>query len=187
MELKLYRIDSAIVHPDNYVKYKKDPKELRKFFGLGKGDAEKILRMKIFFDAGEAYDASNIILTDYINSPVAPLFSKRAVEIIKDRVCDEALFVPVMIRCSGECYEWYACRIDKRVKLINEETSVFRELTDGTKIISLARYRTDIEEDFYMAKDIDYNDVLIMSQSFKRICDENNLNIRFLNPEIHLA
>ena len=49
MGLKLYRIDSAIVHPDNYVKYKKDPKELRKFFGLGKGDAEKILRMKIFF------------------------------------------------------------------------------------------------------------------------------------------
>ena len=45
--------DSAIVHPDNYVIFKKDPKELRKFFGLGKGDEEKILRMKIFFDAGE--------------------------------------------------------------------------------------------------------------------------------------
>lgn len=187
MRLKLYRIDSAIVHPDNYVTYKKDPKELRKFFGLGKGDAEKILRMKIFFDAGEAYNASNIILTDYINSPVAPLFSKRAVEILKDRVCDEALFVPVTIRCSGECYEWYACRIDKRVKLINEETSVFSELTDGTKIISLARYRTDIEEGFYMAKDIDYNDVPIMSESFKSICDENNLNISFLDPEIHFV
>lgn len=32
-----------------------------------------------------------------------------------------------------------------------------------------------------------YNDVPIMSESFKSICDENNLNISFLDPEIYFV
>lgn len=77
--------------------------------------------------------------------------------------------------------------------LCQKESSFAKSFVDHEFVLALTifivadHYRTDIEEVFYMAKDIDYNDVPIMSQSFKRICDENNLNISFLNPEIHLA
>ena len=72
----------------------------------------------------------------------------------------------------------------RRIPVIDEELSVYRKLVDGQKIIRFPRYRKDIETPFYIAEDIKYTSYYVVTELFKKMCESNNINIRFDKPEI---
>lgn len=74
MPLRLYRIDSTLVHPDDIAGIKNEDDEIFHFFQLDEGDANTIKRKNLVFVAGEGYDLKNIEKTDYMVSSYPLLF-----------------------------------------------------------------------------------------------------------------
>lgn len=186
MSLKLYRINTTINHPDNMAGLKKNEEEIFSFFTLNKGDEEKIKRRKLDFFAGTGYTLNNIEKTDYIDCPSALLFSKRFVERIGNILKEEMQFFPCNLICQHTNFEWYAARIIRSIPIIDKEASTYRTLTNGDKMLKFARYRKDIEQKFYIAKDKEYITDFVVSQLFKELCENNDLLIKFEKPELFI-
>lgn len=186
MSLKLYRINTTLNHPDYMAGLKKNSEEIYSFFRLDKGDEEKIKRGRMEFFAGTGYTLDNIEKTDYINCPSALLFSKRFVERVGNTLKEEMQFFPCNLICQDVSFEWYAAKIIRRIPIIDKEASTYRTLTDGQKILDFVKYRRDIEEKFFIAKDKEYITDFLVSQLFKELCENNDLLIKFEKPELFI-
>ncbi len=184
MSLKLYRINTTLNHPDNMAGIKKNDDEIYSFFRLDDGDEEKIKRIKLDFFSGTGYTLDNIEKTDYINCPSALLFSKRFVERVGNPLKEEMQFFPCNLICQDIRFEWYAAKIIRRIPIIDREASTYRTLTDGEKILDFVKYRKDIEEHFFIAKDKESITYFVVSELFKDLCEENGLLINFDEPEL---
>lgn len=187
MPLKLYRISTTLDHhPDWSARLENAGKEISRFFRLDIGDEETIKRRSLVFVAGEAYTLENIDKTDYISSFAALLFSKRFVERVGNAMNEDMQFFPCKLICDGVSLDWYAAKITRRLPIIDKEASTYRTLVHGGKMIEFAKYRRDIEEPFFIAKDenIEYSTYFVVSELFMDLCKENGLLIKFDEPEI---
>lgn len=184
MAIKLYRIGTTINHPDDMAGFAKDDKDIYAFFKLNKGEEERIRKRDLRFIAGKGYNLSNINETDFIKSSTALLFSKRFYEKLGAKLEQEMLFIPCKLMCENTVIDWYAVRIKNRAQIIDEEASIYRTLSDGQKIIKFARYKKDVSTPFYIAEDTIYPVYYVVSESFKDLCDANDIHIRFYEPEI---
>ena len=184
MPLKLYRINTMIEHSDNMAGFYKKADDIYNYFKLNKGNEEEIRRRKLDFIAGEGYNLNNINKTDFVICPIALLFSKRFVDKVGDILKADMHFVPCNLVFESTNFEWYACKIKKKLSVIDKDNSIYRTLTDGKKTIKFARYRKDIEEPFFIAEDSDYSTYIVASDLFKELCEKNDIHIKFEKPEI---
>ena len=184
MSLKLYRIDSTLFHPYNgaMIKDISVHKELFSFFRMNCGDKEKIKNIEMEFVAQKGYTLENIAKTDYIFTFSAHLFSKKFVESVGDILKNEIKFFPCKVTCKGIALDWYAAQIIHSFPIIDKELSTYRELTDSELILSDAKYRTDINEQFFIARDSESITYIAVSDLFKTLCVENGLMIGFNQP-----
>ena len=88
-------------------------------------------------------------------------------------------FLPCNLICENVNLEWYAAKILKKIPIIDKENSTYRTLTDGEKILKFAKFRKDIEEIFFVAKDNESITDFAVSEMFMELCKKNNLLIRF--------
>ena len=180
MSLKIYQIDTTINNPDNMAGYQKnDGEDIYSFFRLDMGDEDIIKKKKMIFIAGNGYTKQNIGKTDYIFCPCALLFSERFVKKVEAVLINELQFIPCKIMCQGDTYEWYAARIIRRLPLIDKEASTYITLSEGEKIYDIIKYRTNIEDNFFIAKDVDSITDFAVSELFRELCVKNELNINF--------
>ena len=182
MPLKLFQIDSTLFHPDNMAMIKNDysvHKELFLFFNMNRGEEETIKSIEMEFAAGKGYTLKSIAKTDYIDTASASLFSKRFVDSVGEVLKDEMQFFPCKVICKGEAFDWYAARITHTFPIVDKERSTYRDLTDGRLVLSDAKYRTDIDEQFFIARDSEDISYFAVSDLFKILCDENGLMIGF--------
>lgn len=179
MLLKLYHINTTLNHPDYMADFPKDGKEIFAFFRLDKGEAEKIKRRRLDFVAGTGYTLKNIEKTDYIECPCAPLFSKRFVEKVGNILEGDVQFFPCNLICQDVKFDWYAARITRRIPIIDREASTYWTLSEGEKVLDVVRYRKDIEEHFYIAKDTESITNFAVSELFLELCKSNDLHIDF--------
>ena len=180
MSLKLYRITTTLDnHPDYGAKFKKDADEIFSFFRLDIGDEEKIKRRRLDFVAGEGYTLENIENTDYIDCPCALLFSKRFVERVGNILREELQFFPCTLTCQDVNLDWYAAKIIRSIPIIDKEASTYRTLSDGEKMLKYVKYRGDIKEQFFLARDKESITDWIVSELFLDLCKDNDLLIHF--------
>lgn len=184
MSLKLYRITATLNHPDNMAGFYKDDKEVYDFFKRNIGNEEKIRKRDLSFVPGKGYTLKNIDKTDFISCPTALLFSEKFFNTLGKELEQEMKFIPCKLICENTTIQWYAARIKRRESIIDEEASVYRTLVDGQKIIKFARYRKDIDIPFFIAEDSKYSSYYVVTELFKELCDNNNISINFVKPEI---
>jgi hypothetical protein len=185
MSLKLYQIRSTLKnHPDCYAILKEISfhNEVFSFFVMNRDEEEKIREINLHFVAGTGYNLKNVAKTDYILTSSAMLFSMRFVERIGEILKKEMQFFPCKVICQDVSLDWYAAKIMHYFPLVDKELSTYRTLTDGTKVLKYVKYREDIEEQFYIAKDIENLSYVAVSDLFKNLCEENGLMISFNQP-----
>ena len=180
MSLKLYKITTTLEeHPDFTAKLMKRTDEIYSFFSFNKGDVEKMKRKKIDFIAGTGYTLENVEKTDYINCSPPLLFSNKFVERIGNKLGDEVQFFPCNLICQQVNLNWYAARIMRKIPIIDKEASTYSILSGGEKVIRIAKYRKDIEERFFIARDEENIPYWVVSELFMELCKSNELLIRF--------
>ena len=179
MSLKLYQINTTLNHPDCMAGLKKNDDENFSFFRLDIGNEEKIKRRRLEFVAGTGYTLENIEKTDYIFCPSALLFSKRFVEKIGNLLREEMKFFSCRLVCQDVSLEWYAAKIILRIPIIDKEASTYRTLSDGERVLNFIKFRRDIEEEFFIAKDKESITDFVVSELFVDICKKNGLLIDF--------
>ena len=153
--------------------------EIFSFFILDIGNEEKIKRRRLEFVAGTGYTLENIEKTDYIFCPSALLFSKRFVEKIGNLLREEMKFFSCRLVCQDVSLEWYAAKIILRIPIIDKEASTYRTLSDGERVLKFIKFRRDIEEEFFIAKDKESTTDFVVSELFVDICKRNGLLIDF--------
>ena len=131
------------------------------------------------FVAGTGYTLENIEKTDYIFCPSALLFSKRFVEKIGNLLREEMKFFSCRLVCQDVSLEWYAAKIILRIPIIDKEASTYRTLSDGERVLNFIKFRRDIEEEFFIAKDKESTTDFFVSELFVDICKRNGLLIDF--------
>ena len=132
------------------------------------------------FIDGKGYTLEKIEKTDYINSTPYLLFSKRFVEKVGDVLCEDMQFFSCNLSCQGVGLDWYAARIMRRLPIIDKEKTTFSTLTDEvTKVVSIPKYRKDIEEPFGVARDEEYIAYWVVSELFMNLCKNNGLQLLF--------
>lgn len=184
MSLKLYRITTTLNHPDYGARFKKNGDEIFSFFRLDIGDEEKIKKRRLDFIAGAGYTLENIEKTDYIDCSVALLFSKRFVEKVGNVLREEMQFFSCNLICQDVNLDWYAAKIIRSIPIIDKEASTYRTLSDGEKILKFVKYRKDIEEQFFIAKDKESITDFVVSELFRDLCKKNDLLVNFEEPEL---
>ena len=122
---------------------------------------------------------NNIEKTDYIFCPSALLFSKRFVEKIGNLLREEMKFFSCRLVCQDVSLEWYAAKIILRIPIIDKEASTYRTLSDGERVLNFIKFRRDIEEEFFIAKDKESITNFVVSELFVDICKRNGLLIDF--------
>lgn len=179
MSLKLYQINTTLNHPDCMAGFKKNDHEIFSFFIMDKGNEEKIKRRRLDFVAGTGYTLENIENTDYIFCPSALLFSKRFVERVGNLLREEMKFFPCKLICQDVSLDWYAAKIMRSIPIIDKEASTYRTLSDGEKMLKFVKFRKDIEEQFFIAKDKESVTYFVVSELFMDLCKKNSLLINF--------
>lgn len=188
MPLKLYKIATVIHHPYAIVGFHKPASDLSEFFNLNIGNEEKIKRRNLEFIADEGYTLENIGKIDYLNCVTGLLFSKRFVEVFKDILKNDVKFFPCKINCQGEILlDWYVVQVSRRISIIDREKSIYRTLTDGSETIDFPKYKENIFETFYIARDTEYVAYCAVSELFKNLCEDNNLKLDFREANKNLA
>lgn len=83
----------------------------------------------------------------------------------------------------GVGLDWYVAKIIRRIPVIDKEASTYRTLAHGDEVINRARYRKDIEETFYIARDVEHSTYFVVSELFMDLCKKNGLIIEFIETE----
>jgi hypothetical protein len=183
MKLKLYHIDSTLFHPNNMaiVKDRSSHKELFRFFKMNQGEEESIKKINMEFVSDKGYTLKNIEKTDYIFTFSAPLFSKKFVDHAGGILKDEMKFFPCKLICRGVALDWYAAQVIHLFPIVDKKLSTY-DLSSGDVASEIIKYRKDIEEKFYTARDSEIITEFVVTELFKMLCEENNLLINIKDP-----
>ena len=177
MSLKLYKITTTIIeHPDYGARLKKNTDEIYSFFSFNRGNKEQIKGLD--FVAGEGYTLENIKKTDFINCTPQLLFSNRFVEKVGNLLSEEMQFFPCNLICKDVKLDWFAARIIRQLPIIDKEETTYWEV-DGKRMVRLVKYRNDIEEQFYIARDEEHIPYWVVSELFMDLCKKNGLQLLF--------
>ena len=189
MSLKLYSISTMLNHPDNLAKFRQtnSAKDIFAFFHLNRGAEREIMKRRLEFIAASGYTLENIDITDYIYSPSALLFSARIVDKIGDTMKNDIKVFPCTVICQGEKLSWNAVQITRQLSIVDMEKSTYRTLADGEKVIKFARYKEDINEVFYITRDSKNITHFVVSELFRKLCEENELKISFQEANNNLS
>jgi hypothetical protein len=181
--LRLYHIDATLFHPDNMaiIKDQSSHKELFLFFKMNKGEEESIKKINMEFIAGKGYTLKNIVKTDYIFTFSALLFSKKFVDCARETLKDEMKFFPCKVICKGVSLDWYAAQVVYLFPIVDKKLSTY-DLSRGDVASEVIKYRKDIEEKFYTARDSEIIYEFVVTDLFKKLCEENGLLIDIREP-----
>lgn len=119
-------------------------------------------------------DLENI---DYFPANIGiPIFSHKAKSLFECKGITELSLYKCLL--DGESESIYLCKINNYLPIIDNEKTIFRKLTDGTKLIDIPTYKCDAE--FYIARDAVFCERMVVSQKFVDLCNEGGLNIHFM-------
>jgi hypothetical protein len=179
----LYELCPLLFSPYALIDMEKFNKKYYEYFVLNNGDGKFLNYTTINFKAQEGYNKNNIIEEDFLDcSTPMPIFSKHFINILENKFIGEMDFIKCNVKCEETIFEYYIGKIIKTKELVDKENTEYRELSDGSKAISIIKYNKKIlEEDFIIARDATYKFVFLANEKFKEIVEENNIKIKLKN------
>lgn len=134
--------------------------------------------------AQEGLSEETVLNSDYLPCNMSiPIFSERAKSALEREISDEVKFYPLMIDVNGKKINFVICKTLKYFSIIDSDASHYRTLRDGTAILTQPVFKRDIGEEFHIARDIKEKQVVVVSEKFRKHCDENGLLIDFIEAK----
>ncbi|WP_321808485.1 hypothetical protein [Burkholderia sp. BCC1993] len=180
--MNIYSIRTTVQSEFAIVDFSRDPKGISNYFIHGRGDLRDLsIPLKAVAQSG--YTKSNIQATDYIAASIrVPIFSTRFQDVLGEKFSGELEFVPCVIACDGQPFQFSAGRILRSLPLIDTEKSQYRKLASGASLLLRAVYRSEIESKFFICRDNDSHGRFVVSEAFKTLCEAHDFSIEFGSP-----
>jgi len=182
--MKLYYLQSMAKSDGDVVEITDKKNRISGYFIWNGNDGKFLQFTKPKGTAQEFLKKTEIIKSDYIVSNISvPIFSSRASEIFRKEIPDEVDFNEIEIISENTKLIFFLCKCRNFYDLLNKEASVFRPLTDGSLILSHPVFKKFPREEFYIARDINNPQVVVVSEKFLDLCKKHNLQIDFLETD----
>lgn len=174
----LYQLDPFTGEQDP-IEIKENRKVVVRFIVRDKGEEDFHDAGKVRFIANEAYYSSKSLQeTDFLYAAHNLLvFSGAAYQALHEIVREDLVFYPCEVIFNEEVFDFYIGKIVTQKPIVNTEKSTYRSLTDGSKTLLGTVYRDDLEEDFYLAKDVGRNYRYAATQKFVDLVKATGLKI----------
>ncbi|RQR81941.1 hypothetical protein DIE11_12445 [Burkholderia sp. Bp9012] len=180
--MNIYSIRTTVQHENAIVDFQGDTDAISDLLIYGRGDLHR-MTVPLRATAQAGYTAGNIASTDYIAASIrVPVFSTRFQELLGESLSDEIEFIPCLVECDGQTFRFFAGKIEKTLPVVDTERSMYRKLASGTSMLLRAVYRTSFESRFLICRDASSRGRFVVSSDFKRLCDQNGMNIEFGVP-----
>jgi hypothetical protein len=180
--MKIYSVRTTVQSEEAIVDFSREVDTVSGYLIHGRGSlASMNLPLQAIAQAG--YTRSNITTTDYITASIrVPIFSTRFCDALGERLSGELEFIPCIVECEGQAFEFHAGRVLKSLPLVDTEKSEYRKLASGSSLLMRAVYRTSFESSFLISRDVGSRARFVVSEEFKALCEVNALNIEFGLP-----
>ncbi|MCD8406222.1 hypothetical protein LNI88_11770 [Tenacibaculum dicentrarchi] len=176
----VYTLETIIKHPDALINIEDNKGRIVNFFVNNKGDGKFLNYKKVSVQVLSGYDKNNILETDFFGTALGiPLFSEIAKNILQKKLIEEMIFYQSELLINGKIINCYLGKIIKSSDIINKEKSVFRISSTGSKFLVKPISNELINKSFFITKDIEYPTYFYVSDKFKELAENNNLNIDF--------
>ncbi|QKZ02422.1 imm11 family protein [Pseudomonas eucalypticola] len=122
-------------------------------------------------------------VVDYLETDIGiPVFSRKAKDRLLEVAPGEVEFYECVVVCKGEEYSFFLGKILKYLPLIDEQRSTFRLLAEGERLLDDAVYKDGTIAEFYMARDREFCERLVVSSQFVELCKQGGLEVGFSKP-----
>jgi hypothetical protein len=180
-KMKLFALLSA-TQTGERVDFKDPKRRLFGYFMWDTNDGKFLTHTTPRGVAQEGIAPADVARADYLDINIGiPVFSPKAVEIFRGSMADEMTFHPCVVECEGQDFPFFFGRINKRVALVDKARSTFRSLTDGEHVLSGAVFRSTFDEDFLIARDVEFPEQMAVTSAFRDLSLQHQLAIDFLD------
>lgn len=181
--MQLFRFESRVA-ADGDTFNLADPKgRVSSFFIWNEGTDKPFLFSKPKAVAQPRIRFAEVVVSDYLEANIGvPIFSERTRQVLASALSNDMAFYECSVECEGKALSFYLGKVLRYLPLVDEAKSEFRVLTDGQKVLSIAAYRSDNLPEFYIARDINHRERLVVSDFFVDKCKAMGLNIDFAPP-----
>lgn len=89
-------------------------------------------------------------------------------------------FYPCQVTINEDNYMYFLCQLKNILPIIDYENSTYRVLTDGSKILDdPIAIKSDVDERLLMVRDSKNPSIVVVSDLFKEVVEQEGLNIQF--------
>ena len=89
-------------------------------------------------------------------------------------------FYPCQVAINEDNYMFFLCQLKNVLPIIDYENSTYRVLIDGRKILDdPIAIKSDVDERLLMVRDSKSPSIVVVSDLFKEVVEQEGLNIRF--------
>ncbi|WAH58658.1 DUF1629 domain-containing protein [Pseudomonas sp.] len=181
--MKLFGIESLVSNVGGLISLPDSRGRLSKFFIWNEIDG-KFLNFTVPRGEAQADVIPRRLQTvDYLESDIGiPIFSQKARDRLLEVAPGEVEFYECVVVCKGKEYSFFLGKILKYQPLIDEQRSTFRLLAEGERLLDEAVYQDAKVTDFYMARDREFCERLVVSSQFVELCKQDGLEVGFSKP-----
>ena len=89
-------------------------------------------------------------------------------------------FYPCQVAINEDNYMFFSCQLKNVLPIIDYKNSTYRVLIDGRKILDdPIAIKSDVDERLLMVQDSKSPSIVVVSDLFKEVVEQEGLNIRF--------
>lgn len=178
--MKLYYLNSPAKSNGDLISISDKQHRIANYFIWNKSDGKFLNFSKVIGLAQEYLTEEKILQSDYLDCNMSiPIFSKRARDTILDTLPKSMDFQEMSILSQKKELKFYAGKCLNYYNIINNDKSIYRLLTDGSRILSEPVFNLEIENNFSLARDIENPQIIVASEIFRDVCRKNHLQIGF--------
>jgi hypothetical protein len=181
--MQLYRLESTAPARGDLIDIADPDQRLWKSLVMGESSEplERALQhgAVLTAEAQDRYRPRMLAKADYLSAVVPlPLFSDRLMSVLAGLNPNGRAY-PVTVNCRGKQFPFFIYRLDERRDLMDEEASTWRVSSTGAKFPLNMVFRGNAADDFLLARDRTYPNMILASQRFVDACAAAKLNIAF--------
>ncbi|MEQ4618770.1 MAG: DUF1629 domain-containing protein [Corticimicrobacter sp.] len=178
--MEFYFIDSLLAAGGDVIDIR-DPKgRISSYFIWGEGDGAFLGFTTLEGIAQENIEYSNLLEADYLSANIGvPVFSERAMREIEEFAPGSLEWARIRIACEEHVTDFYLCRTNDFLDIVDKEASSFRMLRDGDFILEKAVYKGNPGDGFLIVRDSEFKTQMLVSRRFMDFCRERKLKIDF--------
>lgn len=173
----LYQLDSSTPGLEP-IEIKDNRKLIRRYFYRDKEEEAFRESGKIQFVAGHGYSESLLRTSDFLYADLELfVISQAAHQTISKQIQADVEFYPCEAHFKDKILDFQVGKLKTRRPIVNTDLSTYRTLRDGTQTLFGTVYRDDLEEDFFLARDVGNQFRYAASDKFIALIQEYDLKI----------